>query len=58
MQILLKQNEIHQAIAEYISAKTQFKIKDSDVRIVEDWDGSYGNDSQIIGFHAEIEIGQ
>lgn len=55
MQIVLKQNEIHQAIAEYVSAKTQFKVKDSDVRIKEEYAGGY-NEQEIVGFHAEIEI--
>lgn len=56
MQLILKQNEIQKAIADFVSVNTTFKIKDSNVRIVADYDGPYGNDSQIIGFHAEIEI--
>ncbi len=56
MQLILKQNEIQKAIADFVSVNTTFKIKDSNVRIVADYDGPYGNDSQIIGFHAEIDL--
>ena len=56
MQIVLKQNEIQKAIADYIAVNTTFRIKDSNVKILADYDGPYGNDSQIIGFHAEIDL--
>lgn len=56
MKIKLVQNEIQKAIAEYISAKTRFKVKDSDVVIEAEYSGLYG-EQEVSGFYAEIEFG-
>lgn len=55
MKLLLKQNEIQQAIAEYISAKTQYNVEDSAVFIQAEYSGSYG-EQEVSGFYAEIEL--
>jgi len=54
MKILLSQDEIQKAIVQYIKETTQFKVEESDVILKEEWDGKYGNESEIIGFSARI----
>jgi hypothetical protein len=55
MKIKLVQNEIQKAIAEYVSARTEFKVKDSVVVIKAEYSGSYG-EQEVSGFYAEIEL--
>lgn len=55
MHLKLCQNEIQQAIRDYVFSKTKFIVADSDVIIIADYTGSYG-EQEVSGFHAEIQL--